>query len=75
MIQIHNTDVYLSHSLGTQPPAINVVKPLGWVALGLFLAGCVCIGMFKWWAIVRMNSLSVEEQENKLHAAAQRKVR
>jgi hypothetical protein len=54
--------------------ALNVLKPLGWVVVGLFFGGCVCMCIFHVWAVLRIGGLSAEQRQPKLQSAAQRKM-
>lgn len=55
--------------------ALNVVLPVGWVALSLFGAGVVCMFIFAVWAKLRMKTMSAEKQQLKITNAEARKTK
>ena len=52
--------------------ALNVLLPMGWVALALFAAGSFCMLTFNMWASCLVRRLSQEEQQARLNRKAAR---
>jgi len=49
---------------GLEGDAVNIVKPMGWVALGMFALACVLFKVFKMWAgAAGRNELSVYQRQ------------